>query len=38
MRKLLSSPWHWKNIKQQIPGNEYQMCDYGLMEDYDVVE
>lgn len=34
----LASPWHWKNIKQQIPGNEYQMCDYGLMEDFDVVE
>lgn len=33
----LASPWHWKNIKQQIPGNEYQMCDYGLMEDFDVV-
>lgn len=33
----LASPWHWKNIKQQIPGNEYQLCDYGLMEDFDVV-
>ncbi|MDY3069400.1 MAG: glycosyl hydrolase [Parabacteroides sp.] len=32
----LASPWHWKNIKQQIPGNEYQMIDYGLMEEFDL--
>lgn len=33
----LASPWHWKNIKRQIPGNEYQMLDYGLMEDFDLL-
>lgn len=33
----LASPWHWKNIKGQIPGSEYQMQDYGLMQDFDVV-
>lgn len=31
------SPWHWKNIKEQIPGTAYQMLDYGLMEDFDLV-
>lgn len=33
----LAGPWHWKNIKEQIPGKEYQMQDYGLMQDFDVV-
>ena len=30
----LASPWHWKNISAQIPGLEYQMIDYGLMEEF----
>lgn len=30
----MASPWHWKNIKESIPGLEYQMIDYGLMEDF----
>jgi hypothetical protein len=30
----LASPWHWKNIKEPLPGLEYQMTDYGLMEDF----
>jgi len=33
----LASPWHWKNITGQIPGLEYQMIDYGLMEDYNLI-
>lgn len=33
----LASPWHWKNISQQVPASEYQMQDYGLMEDFDLV-
>ena len=33
----LASPWHWKNIDKQIPGSEYQMMDYGLMTDFDLV-
>lgn len=33
----LASPWHWKNIDKQIPGNEYQMLDYGLMADFELV-
>lgn len=33
----LASPWHWKNIQKPIPGADYQMVDYGLMEDFDLV-
>lgn len=33
----LASPWHWKNIQKQIQGTEYQMQDYGLMEDFDLI-
>ena len=32
----LASPWHWKDIKEPLPGAEYQMIDYGLMEDFEV--
>jgi hypothetical protein len=32
----LASPWHWKNVKNDIPGNDYRMYDYGLMEDFDL--
>ena len=30
----LASPWHWKNISEPIAGADYQMMDYGLMEDF----
>ncbi|MDR1526029.1 MAG: hypothetical protein LBS79_12365 [Tannerella sp.] len=30
----LASPWHWKNVNKAIPGMEYQLIDYGLMEDF----
>ena len=33
----LASPWHWKNVDKPIPGNEYQMVDYGLMEDFELI-
>lgn len=33
----LASPWHWKNIQKPISGNDYQMNDYGLMEDFDLI-
>lgn len=33
----LASPWHWKNVVKPIPGTEYQMMDYGLMEDFELV-
>jgi hypothetical protein len=28
------SPWVWRNIKSYPAGKEYQMIDYGLMEDF----
>ena len=34
----LASPWHWKGISSQIPGAEYQMLDYGLMEEFNLIE
>lgn len=30
----LASPWHWRNVKSYPPGNEFQLIDYGLMEDF----
>ena len=33
----LASPWHWKNVDKPIPGKEYQMVDYGLMEDFELI-
>ena len=35
-RPGLASPGHWKNIKEPIPGSEYQMMDYGLIEDFEL--
>lgn len=33
----IASPWHWKGIEKPMPGNEYQMLDYGLMTDFDLL-
>ncbi len=33
----LASPWHWRNVEHDIPGNEYQMMDYGLFEDFKLI-
>jgi hypothetical protein len=30
----LASPGHWKGVNEPLPGTEYQMMDYGLMEDF----
>lgn len=30
----LSSPGSWRNVKYYPPGKDYQMLDYGLMEDF----
>jgi len=27
-------PWYWSNVKGEIPGEGYQLLDYGLMKDY----
>jgi hypothetical protein len=29
----LVSPWHFRNVKNYPPGNDYQQLDYGLMND-----
>ena len=34
----LVSPWHWRNVYKQLPGNEYDLYDYGLMEDFRIYE
>ncbi len=28
----IASPWHWRNIKEYPAGKDYQMLDYGLMD------
>jgi hypothetical protein len=33
----LASPWHWKNGRNDLPGDQYCQLDYGLMEDFDLV-
>lgn len=33
----LASPWNWRNIDSDIPGNEYQMMDYGLFDDFNMI-
>lgn len=35
--KGVVSPWHWKGIKKPIPGEEYQLLDYGLLEDFELL-
>jgi hypothetical protein len=30
----LASPWLWRNVKKYPAGNDYQMLDYGLFEDF----
>lgn len=30
----IASPWMWRNIKSYPAGKDYQMLDYGLMEDF----
>lgn len=35
--KGISGPWHWKNIHGPVAGGKYQLLDYGLMTDFEVV-
>jgi len=30
----LVSPWHFRNVKLYPPGKDYQLIDYGLMEEF----
>jgi len=34
----LVSPWHWRYVQKYPPGNEYDLYDYGLMEDFKIIE
>ncbi|MDR1936960.1 MAG: hypothetical protein LBQ73_00495, partial [Tannerellaceae bacterium] len=33
----LASPWHWKSVREAIPGLDYQLVDYGLMDDFSLL-
>lgn len=33
----LAGPGHWKNVNENIPGEQYQMMDYGLFENYKLI-
>jgi hypothetical protein len=35
--KGINSPWHWNNVQKQAPGSDYNLSDYGLMEDFNVL-
>ena len=30
--------WHWNGVQKQLPGNEYNQSDYGLMEDFTIIQ
>jgi len=32
----IAGPWHWNNVQKQIPGSDYDLFDYGLMDDFTV--
>ena len=34
----LVSPWLWRNVKYYPAGKDYQLPDYGLMEDFNLVQ
>lgn len=33
----MASPWHWKNIREPVAGTAYQLEDYGLLEDFELI-
>jgi hypothetical protein len=35
--KGLNGPGHWNNVQKQLPGSDYYLFDYGLMEDFNVI-
>lgn len=35
--KGLASPRHWKGIKEPVPGDAYQLIDYGLFDDFELM-
>jgi hypothetical protein len=36
--KGINGPWHWNNVQKQAPGIDYNLFDYGLMEDFNVLK
>jgi hypothetical protein len=32
----INGPWHWNGVHKQAPGHDYDLFDYGLMEDFSV--
>lgn len=32
------SPWHWRGVKNYPSGSEYDLYDYGLLEDFQLIE
>lgn len=36
--KGIMGPWHWNGVQKQLPGNEYNQSDYGLMEDFTIIQ
>lgn len=35
--KGIMGPWHWNGVQKQAPGCDYNLADYGLMEDFTVI-
>lgn len=33
----IAGPWHWNNVRKQLPGSDYDQRDYGLTEDFEVL-
>jgi len=34
----IAGPWHWNGVHRHDPGNDYDLRDYGLMEDFIVLK
>ena len=34
----LVSPWHWKGVDKIVSGKDYQLIDYGLLEDFIILQ
>lgn len=32
----INGPWHWNGVQQQAPGSDYNLENYGLIEDFSV--
>jgi len=33
----IASPWHWRDVRNYPPGKDYDVFDYGLMEDFQLI-